>query len=122
MNPPAPEYTIAFTTDAKQDVAALDASIKKRLKKVVHRKLAIDPSGYGSPLRGELAGYWKHEFAAHRIIYRIYCDRELVVVCAVGKRQGKHVSDVYERLLPMVKAGRVVEQVLAILADLKPRP
>ena len=121
MNPPAPEYTIAFTTDAKQDVASIDASIKKRLKKVLQRKLAVDPSGYGSPLGGELTGYWKHEFAAHRIIYRLYGDRKLVVVCAVGKRQGKHVSDVYEQLLPMVKAGRVVEQVLAILAGLKPK-
>ena len=122
MSPPAPEYTIAFTTDAKHDVAALDAGIRKRLKKVLQRKLAVNPSGYGSPLGGELAGYWKHEFAAHRIIHRLYGDRKLVVVCVVGKRQGKYVSDVYEQLLPMVKAGRVVERVLAILARLKSKP
>ena len=121
MSPAAPKYTMAFTADAKRDVASLDGSIRKRLKQAIENKLAIDPSGYGTPLRGELAGYWKHEFAAHRIIYRIYNDRQLVVVCAVGKRQAKHVSDVYEQLVPMVKAGKVLQQVLAVLAELKPK-
>lgn len=121
MSPAAPKYTVAFTTDAKRDVASLDGSIKKRLKKVLEDKVAVDPSGYGTPLRGDLTGYWKHEFAAHRVIYRIYSDRHLVVICAVGKRQGEHVSDVYEQLLPMVKAGRVLEQVLLVLAELKPK-
>jgi len=117
----APKYTVAFTSDAKQDVASLDGSIKKRLKKVLEDKLAVNPSGYGTPLRGDLAGYWKHEFAAHRVIYRIYDDRQLVVVCAVGKRQAEHVSDVYQQLVPMVKAGRIAGQVLLVLAELKPK-
>ena len=121
MSPVAPKYTVAFTSDAKHDVASLDGSIKKRLKKVLQEKIAVDPSAYGTPLRGDLAGYWKHEFAGHRVIYRIYSDRQLVVICAVGKRQGEHVSDVYEQLVPMVKAGRVLEQVLFVLAELKPK-
>ena len=114
-----PKYTVAFTSDAKHDVASLDGSIKKRLRQALEGKLAIDPFGYGTPLRGDLVGFWKHEFAAHRVIYRIYSDRQLVVVCAVGKRQGEHVSDVYEQLAPMVKAGKVLEQVLTVLAELK---
>jgi mRNA interferase RelE/StbE len=112
---------VAFTSDAKQDIASLDGSIRKRLRQTLESKLAIDPSGYGTPLRGDLTGYWKHEFAAHRVIYRIYTDRKLVVICAVGKRQGEHVSDIYEQLVPMVKAGKVLQQVLAVLAALKPK-
>ena len=121
MSPAAPRYTVAFTSDAKQDVASLDGSIRKRLKKVLEGKVAITPSGYGTPLRGELAGDWKHEFAAHRVIYRIYDDRQLVVICAVGKRQGEHVSDIYKQLVPMVRTGKVLEQVLLVLAELKPK-
>lgn len=121
MSTAAPRYTVALTSDAKQDVASLDGSIKKRLKKVLEDKLAADPSSYGTPLRGDLAGYWKHEFAAHRVICRIYSDRRLVVICAVGKRQGEHVSDIYEQLVPMVKAGRIAEQVLLVLAELRPK-
>lgn len=121
MSGTTPKYTVAFTSDAKQDVASLDGSIKKRLRRVLEGKIAVDPSGYGTPLRGEFTGYWKHEFAAHRVIYRVYSDRQLVVICAVGKRQGEHVSDVYEQLVPMVRAGRVLEQVLLVLAELKPK-
>lgn len=121
MTPAPSPYTVALTSDAKEDIASLDGSIKKRLRKVLEDKRAIDPSGYGTPLRGVLTGYWKHEFGAHRVIYRIYSDRQLVVICAVGKRQAGHISDVYEQLLPMVKAGRVLEQVLRVLAELKPK-
>ena len=117
-----PKYRVAFTSDAKRDVESLDGSIKKRLRQALEGKLAIDPSSYGTPLRGDLAGYWKHEFATHRVIYRIYNDQQLVVICAVGKRQGEHVSDVYEQLVPMVKAGKVLQQVLSVLAELKPKP
>ncbi len=121
MSPARSRYTVALTSDAKEDVASLDGSIKKRLRKVLEDKLAMDPSGYGTPLRAVLAGYWKHESAAHRVIYRLYADRQLVVICAIGKRQAGHISDVYEQLLPMVKAGRVLEQVLRVLGELKPK-
>lgn len=119
MKSSPPKYTVAFTSDAKQDMGSLDGSIRKRLKKVLEEKISMNPSAYGTPLRGELTGYWKHEFVAHRVIYRIYEDRRLVVICAVGKRQGAHASDVYEQLLPMVKAGKVLEQVLLVLSELK---
>ncbi len=123
MSGSRPKYTIGFVAAAKQDVASLDGSTKKRLKKALNDKLAVDPEGYGTPLRGDLAGYWKHEFTSHRVIYRIYADKRLIVICAVGKRQGEHVSDVYRRLEAVVKSGKVAEQILTVLKDLeKPKP
>jgi mRNA-degrading endonuclease RelE of RelBE toxin-antitoxin system len=114
---PEPRYTILFTSDAKNDVGSLDGSIKRRLKGVLANKLAAEPEAYGTPLRGALAGFWKHEFASHRVIYRIYPDQSAIVVCAVGKRQGKHVTDVYKQLEPMVKAGKVAEQIIAAMKN-----
>jgi len=116
-----PRYTIGFVAAANQDVASLDGGIKKRLKKALTDKLAVDPEGYGTPLRGDFAGYWKHEFASHRVIYRIYADKRLIVICAVGKRQGEHVSDVYRRLEAVVKSGKLAEQILTVLKDLEVR-
>jgi len=115
VNGTASSYSLAFTNDAKSDVESLDGSIKKQLKKVLEKKLAADPEGYGTPLRGPLAGYWKHEFASHRVIYRIYPDRGLVVVCAVGPRRAKQATDVYRQLEAVAKAGRLAEQLLAAL-------
>ncbi len=103
-------------------MGSLDGSIKNRLKAVLTKKLARDPEGYGTPLRSVLAGFWKHEFASHRIIYRIYPDESVIVVCAVGKRQSEHASDVYQQLEPMVKAGKIAEQIIAAMQNVKRKP
>jgi len=122
VSTPAPPYTILFTSAAKNEVGSLDGSIKNRLKAVLTKKLARDPEGYGTPLRSVLAGFWKHEFASHRIIYRIYPDESVIVVCAVGKRQSEHASDVYQQLEPMVKAGKIAEQIIAAMQNVKRKP
>lgn len=121
MRSPERQYEILFTSDAKSDVGSLDGSIRKRLKGVLADKLAVNPEGNGTPLRGALAGFWKHEFASHRVIYRIYLHEASVVVCAGGKRTGEHVTDVYKQLEPMVKAGKVAQQIIAVMKTAKPR-
>ncbi len=118
--PAQPPSETKLTADAANDVSKLDGSVKKQLKKALAKKLAVDPEGYGTPLRGQLTGYWKHECASHRVIYRIYTDRQLVVVCAVGARRGAHVRDVYEQFEAMAKAGKVAEQVAAVLRSIAP--
>jgi mRNA-degrading endonuclease RelE of RelBE toxin-antitoxin system len=121
MSNPATPWKILFTSDAKDEARLLDGSVKNRLKRVLTNKLARDPESYGAPLRGPLVGFWKHEFASHRVIYRIYSEQAAVVVCAVGKRQGKHAGDVYEQLEPMVKAGRIAEQIIAAMERARPK-
>jgi mRNA interferase RelE/StbE len=110
-----------FTNDAKADVQSLDASIKRRLRKILGRRIAVQPEQYGTPLRGNLAGYWKHEFASHRVIYRIYPDDKLVIVCAVGARKGSQKKDVYRQLEVLARSGRLAERVLAVLKSLQSR-
>lgn len=113
-------YTVLFTPDAESDVRSLDGSIKKQLQKVLEKKLAIDPEGYGTPLHAPLDGYWKQEFASHRVIYRIYQDRRTIVVCAVGARRGKHATDIYKQLEAMAKTGKLAERIAAVLRPLLP--
>jgi mRNA-degrading endonuclease RelE of RelBE toxin-antitoxin system len=47
-------FEIKFTCDAAKDVQRLDGSIKQKLKDTLNKKLAVDPDGYGTPLRAEL--------------------------------------------------------------------
>jgi mRNA-degrading endonuclease RelE of RelBE toxin-antitoxin system len=117
--PSAPGYRIAFITEARDDVAALDGSVRKRLKKVLEDRLAADPEAHGLPLRAPLTNFWKHQFGSHRIIYRIYREERLVVICAVGKRRAGDIADVYRRFEPLVEAGRVAQQIRQLLKDLK---
>jgi mRNA-degrading endonuclease RelE of RelBE toxin-antitoxin system len=115
-----PRYSIAFTGGAFGDVKALDGSIKNKLKKVLTKKLAVNPQGYGLPLRSPLNLYWKHEFAAHRVIYRIYEEKHLVVVCAVGPRKQGDVADIYKQFQALAQSGKVAQQIAEVLGSLAP--
>jgi mRNA interferase RelE/StbE len=115
-----PSYSIAFTDDAFGDVKALDGSIRNKLKKVLTKKLAMDPQGYGLPLRSPLQLYWKHEFAAHRVIYRIYEEKKLVVVCAVGPRKQGGAAGVYKQFQTLAQTGKVAQQIAEVLGSLAP--
>jgi mRNA-degrading endonuclease RelE of RelBE toxin-antitoxin system len=116
----APQFSIAFTEDAFADVKALDGSIKLKLKKVLTKKLAADPHGYRLPLRSPLNLYWKHEFAAHRVIYHIYQDKRLVVVCAVGPRKQGDAADVYNQFQALAQTGKLAQQIADVLGGLTP--
>jgi mRNA-degrading endonuclease RelE of RelBE toxin-antitoxin system len=96
----------------------LDGSFKRKLKNTLNKKLASDPLGYGTPLRAPLVSYYKHEFASHRIIYRVYADRTLVVICAVGPRKSGDVQDVYDQFSKIVESGRVATQIQAVLQNI----
>lgn len=114
------KYSIVFTDDAFGDVKSLDGSIKNRLKKVLTKKLAVDPQGYGLPLRSPLNFYWKHEFSAHRVIYRIYEEKRLLVICAVGPRKQGDAEDVYEQFQALAETGKVAQQIAEVLGSLLP--
>jgi len=111
-----PLFELRYTRGAAADIKRLDGSIRKQLRKVLEKKLAVDPEGYGLPLRGGLAGYFKHQFGNHRIVYRIYAERHVVVICAVGVRKQGDAEDIYRQL----KTGRLAEHVAAVIKHLLP--
>ena len=120
MSGAEPRYSILFTGDAFREVKALDGSIRNKLKKVLTKKLAIDPQGYGLPLRSPLQLYWKHEFATHRVIYRIYKEKRLAVVCAVGPRKQGDAADVYKQFQALSQTGKLAQQIADVLGSLAP--
>jgi len=113
-----PRFELRYTADAAADIRGLDGSIRKQLRKVLDKKLAIDPEGYGLPLRGALTNYWKHEFGNHRIVYRIYPAQRVVAVCAVGVRKHGDVEDIYRQLESVAKTGRLAEQLADVIKKL----
>jgi mRNA interferase RelE/StbE len=117
----ASSFELRYTEDAAGDIKRLDGSIKKQLRKVLEKKLAVDPEGYGLPLRGTLAGYWKHEFATHRIIYRIYKDHRIVAVCAVGPRKQGDAEDIYNQLNAVAETGRLAGQIASVFKKMLPK-
>jgi mRNA interferase RelE/StbE len=126
LSPPSPEdarhkppFELRYMPDAAAEIKALDGSLRNRLRKVLEKKLALDPEGYGLPLRGSLAGYWKHQFGNHRVVYRIDPERH-VVVCAVGARMQGDAEDIYRQLESVARTGRLAEQLASVLRNLLP--
>ncbi len=111
-------FELRYTSDAAADIKSLDGSVRKQLRKVLEKKLAVDPEGYGLPLRSSLAGYWKHQFGHHRVVYRIYPEHHVVVVCAVGVRKQGDAEDIYRQLESLAKTGRIAEQLASVLKNL----
>lgn len=127
-SPPSPQpegtgskplpFDLRYTLDAAADIKSLDGSVRTQLRKVLEKKLAVDPEGYGLPLHGPLAGYWKHQFVNHRVIYRIYPQRHLVVVCGVGVRKQGDAEDIYRQLESVARTGRLAEQLASVIRNL----
>jgi mRNA-degrading endonuclease RelE of RelBE toxin-antitoxin system len=111
-------FEIKFTLDGLKDVQGLDGGIKRKLKNTLNKKLATNPLSYGTPLRAPLVNYYKHEFATHRIIYRVYDARNIVVICAVGPRKSGDVQDVYAQFNKLAQTGRVAAQIQAVLQNM----
>ena len=63
-----PPFELRYTPDATAGIEALDGSVRNQLRKVLEKKVAVDPEGCGLPLRGSLTGYWKLQFGNHRVI------------------------------------------------------
>ncbi len=109
------QFHLRFTPDAAADIQGLDGSTRKQLRKVLEKKLTVNPEGYGLPLRGPLANFWKHEFANHRVIYRVYPQLGVVAICAVGIRKQGDAADIYRQLESVAKSGRLAEQLASVL-------
>ena len=115
-----PAFELRYTPDAAADIKALDGSVRNQLRKVLEKKLAVDPEGYGLPLRGSLAGYWKHQFGNQRVVYRIYSQHRAVVVCSVGVRKQGDAEDIYRQLESVAKTGRLADQLASVLRNILP--
>lgn len=113
-------FELRYTSDAAADIQALDGSVRNQLRKVLEKKLVVDPEGYGLPLRGSLAAYWKHQFGNHRVVYRIYPQNRVVVVCSVGVRKQGDAEDICRQLESVAKTGRLAEQLASVLRNLFP--
>jgi hypothetical protein len=64
--------------------------------------------------------YWKNEFAARRVILRIYEETRLVVECAVGPRKQGNTAEVYEHFQALARTGKVAQQIAEVLGSLAP--
>lgn len=71
----------------KRDFKKIDKTDQLRIIRTIRKKLTSKPQEFGSPLKGELKGYWKLRIGEYRVIYKIEEDKILVYVIMVGYRR-----------------------------------
>lgn len=75
----------------KEDIPALPKRIKSTIQTAIEERLALDPIGFGKPLRYSLKGHRRLRVGDYRIVYRIEPDTNTVLIIAI-----KHRKDIYE--------------------------
>lgn len=84
-------WAVLYVESAKDEIAGLDGSAKRIVRKAIEEKLMIDPLKFGRPLRRNLSGLFKLRVGDYRIIYQVKEAQVLVLIVKVGHRR-----EVYE--------------------------
>lgn len=81
-------YHHAVKTD---DLPAIDAKNRDRIRKAIETRLMNEPQRYGEPLRKNLKGYWKLRVGDYRIVFKVV-NAEVRVLGIM------HRKEVYEKI------------------------
>ena len=85
-------FTISYHKEVvKNDIPALPAAMKVRIRSAIETKLTMHPEQYALHLRRTLKGYWKLRVGDYRIIFEF--DRSMIIVLGIG-----HRKDIYHRM------------------------
>jgi mRNA interferase RelE/StbE len=84
----------------ERDLKPIDPSNRERILRAIRKKLTEGPGDFGSPLAGDLKGFWKLRVGAYRVIYRIFDKKKLVDVVLVGFRRNE---EAYDKMMRRVK-------------------
>lgn len=80
-------YSIEYDIRVRNDLKAIDASSRRRIRSAIESKLATQPELFGKPLRHSLAGFRVLRVGSYRVVYLI--KGWIVLVLLIGDR--KHV-------------------------------
>lgn len=75
----------------REDIARLDLTVRRRIRKSIESKLTIDPLRFGKPLRHSLHHLRSLRVGDYRVLYQLDHDAQFVSIVSIGHRQ-----DIYE--------------------------
>ncbi len=85
-------YTVLYhPLVVREDLPALDATVKVRIRHAIELKLQTAPDLYGIPLRRSLKGHRKLRVGEYRVVFRL--EKKHVMIVAI-----QHRSKIYQHL------------------------
>jgi mRNA interferase RelE/StbE len=64
-------FHLVYHPQVQSDVAALNETLKRRIRTAIENRLAVAPQQYGEPLRKTLKGYWKLRVGDYRVVFKV---------------------------------------------------
>jgi mRNA interferase RelE/StbE len=82
-------WTIEFAAPAFRQLAQLDKTVARRIRKFLQERLAPleNPRTIGEALQGELGKFWRYRVGDYRLIVDIVDDRLVILVIRIGHRR-----------------------------------
>lgn len=103
------QWSVRLSREAEEDFLKFDPKQQSQIKRAVD-KFSLNPlpkseGGYGNPLHGELAGYFKIKLldSGIRILYTLKRRKDKIIVVLIGMRRD---DEVYEIALERLKKFR----------------
>ena len=90
------KYSIEYHPKVvKDDIPKLD----EKIKDIIERKIEklIEEPHLGTALRGKLAGCYRLKISKYRIVYKVYNEKLIILVIAIGKRDNLFVNETAEK-------------------------
>lgn len=85
-------YQVSYLPEVvKKQIPKLSLPVKRRIKKAIEKKLAINPISFGKPLRHSLKGLRRLRVDDYRVIYKVDENHLKVIVVKIA-----HRKEVYE--------------------------
>lgn len=99
------QWSVRLSREAEEDFLKFDSKQQSQIKRAVD-KFSLNPlpkseGGYGNPLHGELAGYFKIKLvnAGIRVLYTLKRRKNRMIVVLIGMRRDDEVYEIaLERL------------------------
>lgn len=88
-------WLVEFSSFAQDDLSALDKPIIKQIMKYMLKNIegCEDPTQFGKPLSGDLAGLHRYRVADYRIVCKLEHNRLVVVAIGIS-----HRKNIYQRI------------------------
>lgn len=70
-----------------EDIARLDPTVRRRIRKSIESKLTTDPLRFGKPLRHSLHHLRCLRVGDYRVLYHVDHDAQFVSIVSIGHRR-----------------------------------
>jgi len=92
-------YSLRFQPFITEDIRHLPPEIKRLVQSALD-EIARNPRA-GTPLVGELSGFWKYAAKRYRIVYEMRQDKREILVWLIDERR-----TVYQKLEILIRQAR----------------